>query len=62
MDARARPCPGDRVAIASYLGRSDVFDRAVSEFARAYADQNEDDYGNLQEAVAAGRLAALTGI
>jgi uncharacterized protein (DUF2252 family) len=60
--ARAHARSGDRVAIASYLGRADVFDRAVAEFAGAYADQNERDYGRMQAAVADGRLPALAGI
>jgi uncharacterized protein (DUF2252 family) len=59
--ARAHARSGDRVAIASYLGAGDVFDRAVVEFAEAYADQNEKDYAALQEAVADGRLTAITG-
>ncbi len=60
--ARAHARSGDRVAIASYLGSSDVFDRAVTEFARAYADQNDRDYRQLEAAVADGRLEARTGI
>jgi hypothetical protein len=28
----------------SYLGAGDAFDRAISDFAVAYADQNERDY------------------
>jgi len=39
--ARAHARSGDRIAIAAYLGKSDVFDRAVADFAAAYADQNE---------------------
>jgi len=35
---------GDPIAISGYLGSSDVFDRAVTEFAERYADQNESDY------------------
>ena len=27
---------GDRIAIASYLGKSDAFDRAIADFAAAY--------------------------
>ena len=45
--ARAHARSGDRVAIASYLGRSDIFDRALATFAEAYADQNERDYDAL---------------
>ena len=53
---------GDRIGIASYLGSSDEFDRAMVEFARAYADQNERDYADLKAAVASGRVEAETGI
>ena len=42
--ARAHARSGDRVAIASYLGAKDVFDRAIAEFAELYADQTERDY------------------
>ena len=42
--ARAHARSGDRLAIASYLGQSDVFDRAIADFAEAYADQSERDY------------------
>jgi uncharacterized protein (DUF2252 family) len=58
--ARAHARTGDRIAIAAYLGRSDAFDRAIAEFAIAYADQNERDYRELQDAVANGRLEAQT--
>ncbi len=60
--ARAHARSGDRVAIAAYLGASDVFDRAVAQFAAAYADQNERDYQALQEAAAAGRITAEHGL
>lgn len=58
--ARAHARSGDRVAIASYLGSSDRFDRALAEFAVAYADQNERDYAAFTDAVASGRLEATT--
>ena len=60
--ARAHARSGDRIAIASYLGTSDVFDRAIADFSVAYADQNERDYAALVEAVNAGRLEAQTGL
>jgi uncharacterized protein (DUF2252 family) len=56
--ARAHACSGDRIAIATYLGGSDVFDRAITQFATAYADQNERDYQTLVDAVASGRITA----
>lgn len=58
--ARAHARSGDRVAIAAYLGSSDRMDRALAEFAVAYADQNERDYAAFTAAVASGRLAAAT--
>jgi len=60
--ARAHARSGDRIAIAAYLGGSDVFDQAVTEFAAAYADQNERDYQALQAAVASGRVMAEQGV
>jgi uncharacterized protein (DUF2252 family) len=60
--ARAHARSGDRIAIASYLGNSDIFDRAVTKFAAAYADQNERDYQSLVDAVASGRITAERGL
>jgi uncharacterized protein (DUF2252 family) len=42
---------GDPVAIAGYLGSGDQFDRAIGEFAVAYADQTERDYAAYVSAV-----------
>ena len=60
--ARAHARAGDSVAIAAYLGRGASFDRALAEFAEAYADQNERDYAAVTEAVESGRIKAETGI
>src|SRR5262245_21105338 len=60
--ARAHARSGDRIAIASYLGKSDAFDRAIADFSAAYADQNERDFATLQDALASGRLIAETGL
>jgi hypothetical protein len=60
--ARAHARWGDRIAIASYLGRGDQFDRSIAAFAAAYADQNERDYAAFAAAVDSGRLEARTGI
>jgi uncharacterized protein (DUF2252 family) len=60
--ARAHARSGDAVAIASYLGSSDTFDRAMATFAETYADQNEHDYAALRNAVDSGRLAAEAGL
>ncbi len=56
--ARAYARSGDRIAIAAYLGSSDVFDQASTAFAAAYADQNERDHQALVDAVSSGRLTA----
>ncbi len=60
--ARAHARTGDRQEIAAYLGKSDTFDRAVAEFAEAYADQNEADYETLLGAQRDGRLAVESGV
>ena len=60
--ARAHARWGDRIAIASYLGKGDAFDRAIADFAAAYADQNERDYITFTAAVHSGRLVAQTGL
>ena len=59
--AKAHARSGDAIAIASYLGGGDSFDRALAAFAETYADQNERDYDALQRAVISERLVAETG-
>ncbi len=60
--ARAHARSGDSVELASYLGGSDTFDRAMADFAETYADQNERDHAALQQAVADGSIAATIGV
>ncbi len=60
--ARAHARSGDRIAIAAYLGSSDSFDRAIVEFSKAYAQQNDSDYQKLAAAVKSGRITAETGL
>jgi sugar/nucleoside kinase (ribokinase family) len=60
--ARGHARSGDRIAIASYLGKSDTFDRAIETFAEAYADQNQRDYEALQAAAAGGRIQVEAGL
>ena len=60
--ARAHARSGDAVAISSYLGTSDTFDRALATFAETYADQNERDYEALQAAADSGRIEVQTGL
>ena len=60
--ARAHARSGDPVAISEYLGDSDTFDRAVADFSKRYADQNELDYQEFVNAIRSGRLQALQGV
>jgi uncharacterized protein (DUF2252 family) len=60
--ARAHARSGDRIAIASYLGRATTFDTALAAFAEAYADQNERDYESFAAAVRAGKLPVEEGV
>jgi hypothetical protein len=60
--ARAHARWGDRIAIASYLGKGNAFDRAIADFSAAYADQNERDFEAFAEVVNAERLKARTGL
>lgn len=56
--ARAHARTGDPAQIAGYLGNSDKFDRAVTEFAFSYAEQNNADFKEFQQAIEDGRLQA----
>jgi uncharacterized protein (DUF2252 family) len=60
--ARAHARSGDAVAIASYVGGNDAFDRALADFASSYADQNEVDHQALVNAIAAGTVKAEAGV
>ena len=60
--ARAHARSGDRIAIAAYLGKGTAFDRAILEFSRTYAEQNERDHRALAAAVESGRITAQTGL
>lgn len=57
--ARAHARSGDRVAIGSYLGGGDSFDRAIATFSEAYADQNERDHEALLAAIDTGQIEAI---
>jgi uncharacterized protein (DUF2252 family) len=60
--ARAHARSGDPIAIATYLGSSDQFDRSITDFSQRYADQNELDYQAFVKAIRSGRLEALEGV
>lgn len=59
--ARAHARSGDRFAIASYLGKGDVFDRSLARFAESYADQNERDFERVAAAAESGELEVESG-
>jgi uncharacterized protein (DUF2252 family) len=59
--ARAHARSGDRIAIASYLGGGEAFDKALAEFAEAYADRNESDFEQVRAAADDGRIAVEEG-
>ena len=56
--ARAHARSGQPAMIAGYLGRSDVFDRAIAVFARRYAALTVADHALLTTAIADGQLAS----
>jgi uncharacterized protein (DUF2252 family) len=60
--ARAHARSGDPIAIATYLGDDDAFERAIADFAEHYADQNERDYEQFAAQVQSGRLEAVAGV
>ena len=56
--ARAHARTGDAALIGGYLGKNDIFDSALAEFAASYADQADRDHASLVKAIRAGRLEA----
>jgi len=49
---------GNPSTLSGYMGKSDVFDKAIVAFAKAYADQNERDHAALKRAVKTGKVKA----
>jgi uncharacterized protein (DUF2252 family) len=60
--ARSHARTGDPIAISSYLGGGDSFDRALVSFSQLYADQAEADHALLRSAIDSGRIEAQEGI
>jgi hypothetical protein len=60
--ARAHARSGDPIAIATYLGKRDQFDRSITDFSERYAGQNEQDYQAFANAIRSGRLQALEDV
>jgi uncharacterized protein (DUF2252 family) len=56
--ARAHARSGDPIALAAYAGSGEALDRALAEFAEAYADRNDLDHQALAAAAADGRVPA----
>jgi uncharacterized protein (DUF2252 family) len=56
--ARAHARSGDRVAIASYLGKTSAFEDAVTSYATTYAGRTRDDHHALLAAIDAGKVPA----
>ncbi len=59
--AHAHARSADTIAIAGYLGSGDTFDKAVTEFAFTYADQNDRDYAAFIAAIDNGTIEAADG-
>ena len=55
--ARAHAKGGNAATLAGYLGRKDTFDRALADYAVAYADQVERDYEEFMTAIRTGRIS-----
>jgi hypothetical protein len=48
--------------MGAYLGKSDKFDRSITDFSERYADRNQQDYEEFVKAVRDGRLEAVEGV
>jgi uncharacterized protein (DUF2252 family) len=57
--ARAHARSGDPEAIDAYMGKSDAFTKAMRQFARRYADQNERDHKRLLSAIRRGKVDGI---
>lgn len=60
--ARAHARTGDAASISGYIGKSETFCNAITDFAQAYADWAERDFEIFREAVKAGRIEVREGI
>ena len=57
--ARAHARSGNRAALNAYIGASDAFDKAITNWALAYKDRNDADYAAFMAARESGRLPTL---
>ena len=56
---RAHARAGDTVETSGYMGDQSEFDKAIAEFAMAYADRTKRDWCAFLEAIEAGRISAV---
>ncbi len=56
--AHAHARSGDAVTMSAYMGSSQKFDKAVGEFAVAYARQNDDDFEAFTQAIKDNKIEA----
>ena len=54
--ARAHARSGAPAMMAGYMGKSDIFDKAVADFSKTYADQTEQDHATFKDAIRQGRI------
>lgn len=54
--ARGHARSGDPIEIAAYVGKSTALDRAITDFAMTYSEQNQKDYEAFLAAIDSGRL------
>ena len=54
--ARAHARSGNPAMMAGYMGKSDVFDKALAAFSKSYADQTERDHAAFKNAIRQGRV------
>ena len=60
--ARAHGRGGDVIAISAYIGTDETFTDALEEFAQVYADQAEQDYEQLKQAISDGKISVQAGL
>jgi uncharacterized protein (DUF2252 family) len=58
--ARAHARSGDPAMIGGYMGKSNVFDKAIASFSQAYADQAEKDHAAFKDAIRQGKIEVET--
>ena len=59
--ARAHARTGDPAAINGYIGKGAKFTAAIGEFARRYAEQNQEDHAQLVRAIATEMVESQPG-